>query len=36
MSDREPGPDLELRAVRGMGPERSRKYGDKILEVVRG
>lgn len=26
----------DLRAVRGMGPERSRKYGDKILEVVRG
>ncbi|GBF05810.1 Cys/Met metabolism PLP-dependent enzyme containing HRDC domain [Deinococcus aerius] len=26
----------DLRAVRGMGPERLRKYGDKILEVVRG
>ncbi|KQR15671.1 HRDC domain-containing protein [Deinococcus sp. Leaf326] len=26
----------DLRAVKGMGPERSRKYGDKILDVVRG
>lgn len=26
----------DLRAVKGMGPERSRKYGEKILEVVRG
>ncbi|WP_102127268.1 HRDC domain-containing protein [Deinococcus planocerae] len=26
----------DLRAVRGMGPERLRKYGEKILEVVRG
>ncbi|WP_026332565.1 HRDC domain-containing protein [Deinococcus apachensis] len=26
----------DLKAVRGMGPERLRKYGDKILEVVRG
>ncbi|UBV42935.1 HRDC domain-containing protein [Deinococcus taeanensis] len=26
----------DLRAVRGMGPERLRKYGDKLLEVVRG
>ncbi|MDL2345836.1 HRDC domain-containing protein, partial [Deinococcus sp. MIMF12] len=26
----------DLKAVKGMGPERLRKYGDKILEVVRG
>ncbi|MFB9993454.1 HRDC domain-containing protein [Deinococcus oregonensis] len=26
----------DLKAVRGMGPERLRKYGEKILEVVRG
>ncbi|WP_027461447.1 HRDC domain-containing protein [Deinococcus murrayi] len=26
----------DLRAVRGMGPERLRKYGEKMLEVVRG
>lgn len=26
----------DLRAVRGMGPGRLDKYGDKILEVVRG
>ena len=26
----------DLRAVKGMGPERSRKYGEKILDVVRG
>ncbi|WP_084048044.1 HRDC domain-containing protein [Deinococcus hopiensis] len=26
----------DLRAVRGMGPERLKKYGEKILEVVRG
>ncbi|WP_104989514.1 HRDC domain-containing protein [Deinococcus sp. NW-56] len=26
----------DLKAVRGMGPERLRKYGEKLLEVVRG
>lgn len=26
----------DLKAVKGMGPERLRKYGEKILEVVRG
>lgn len=26
----------DLKAVRGMGPERLKKYGEKILEVVRG
>lgn len=26
----------DLKAVRGMGPERLRKYGEKMLEVVRG
>ncbi|GGR34276.1 HRDC domain-containing protein [Deinococcus ruber] len=26
----------DLKAVKGMGPERLRKYGDKILDVVRG
>ncbi|MFC4427831.1 HRDC domain-containing protein [Deinococcus navajonensis] len=31
-----PYTEADLRAVRGMGPERLRKYGNKILEVVRG
>ncbi|MFD1732031.1 HRDC domain-containing protein [Deinococcus malanensis] len=31
-----PYTEADLRAVKGMGPERLRKYGDKILEVVRG
>ncbi|MBB5236078.1 HRDC domain-containing protein [Deinococcus budaensis] len=26
----------DLKAVKGMGPERLRKYGEKMLEVVRG
>ncbi|PTA67065.1 HRDC domain-containing protein [Deinococcus arcticus] len=33
---RVPYTEADLRAVRGMGPERLRKYGQKILEVVRG
>ncbi|MVN85837.1 hypothetical protein GO986_03555 [Deinococcus sp. HMF7620] len=33
---RVPYTEADLRAVRGMGPERLRKYGEKILEVVRG
>ncbi|PNY80697.1 HRDC domain-containing protein [Deinococcus koreensis] len=33
---RVPYTEADLRAVKGMGPERLRKYGDKILEVVRG
>lgn len=33
---RVPYTEADLRAVRGMGPERLRKYGDKILDVVRG
>jgi hypothetical protein len=31
-----PYTEADLKAVRGMGPERLRKYGEKILEVVRG
>ena len=31
-----PYTEADLAAVRGMGPERLRKYGQKILEVVRG
>jgi HRDC domain len=31
-----PHTEADLKAVRGMGPERLRKYGEKILEVVRG
>ncbi|WP_041226969.1 HRDC domain-containing protein [Deinococcus deserti] len=31
-----PYTEADLRAVKGMGPERVRKYGEKILEVVRG
>ncbi|WP_428194335.1 HRDC domain-containing protein [Deinococcus saxicola] len=33
---RVPYTDADLQAVKGMGPERMKKYGDKILEVVRG
>ncbi len=33
---RVPYTDADLKAVKGMGPERMKKYGDKILEVVRG
>jgi hypothetical protein len=33
---RVPYTEADLRAVKGMGPERLRKYGEKILEVVRG
>ncbi|MDV6374575.1 HRDC domain-containing protein [Deinococcus arenicola] len=33
---RVPYTDADLRAVKGMGPERMKKYGDKLLEVVRG
>ncbi|MFC6661759.1 HRDC domain-containing protein [Deinococcus multiflagellatus] len=33
---RVPYTEADLKAVRGMGPERLRKYGQKILEVVRG
>ncbi|THF87719.1 hypothetical protein E7T09_00270 [Deinococcus sp. KSM4-11] len=33
---RVPYTEADLKAVKGMGPERLRKYGDKILEVVRG
>lgn len=33
---RVPYTEADLKAVRGMGPERLRKYGEKILEVVRG
>ena len=31
-----PYTEADLKAVKGMGPERLRKYGEKILEVVRG
>ena len=31
-----PYTETDLKAVKGMGPERLRKYGEKILEVVRG
>ncbi|WP_345454306.1 HRDC domain-containing protein [Deinococcus aluminii] len=31
-----PYTEADLKAVRGMGPERLRKYGEKILDVVRG
>ncbi|GHF40577.1 hypothetical protein HNQ07_001586 [Deinococcus metalli] len=33
---RVPYTEADLKAVKGMGPERLRKYGEKILEVVRG
>ncbi|MGI8747402.1 MAG: HRDC domain-containing protein [Deinococcus sp.] len=33
---RVPYTEADLRAVKGMGPERLRKYGEKLLEVVRG
>jgi HRDC domain len=31
-----PYTEADLNAIKGMGPERLRKYGAKILEVVRG
>ncbi|WP_293909918.1 HRDC domain-containing protein [Deinococcus sp.] len=31
-----PADETELRKVKGMGPERTRKYGDALLEAVRG
>lgn len=33
---RVPYTEADLKAVRGMGPERVRKYGEQILSVVRG
>ncbi|MFT2722399.1 HRDC domain-containing protein [Deinococcus sp. A31D244] len=33
---RVPYTEADLHEVRGMGPERLRKYGEKILEIVRG
>ncbi|MCD0159361.1 HRDC domain-containing protein, partial [Deinococcus sp. 6GRE01] len=33
---RVPYTEADLQEVRGMGPERLRKYGQQILEVVRG
>lgn len=33
---RVPYTPADLKAVKGMGPERMKKYGEKILEVVRG
>jgi HRDC domain len=31
-----PGDETELRKVKGMGPERTRKYGAALLEAVKG
>ncbi|GAA5501242.1 ribonuclease D [Deinococcus xinjiangensis] len=31
-----PYTEADLKAVKGMGPERMKKYGEKILEVVKG
>ncbi|MFC4452488.1 HRDC domain-containing protein [Deinococcus sonorensis] len=31
-----PYTEADLKAVKGMGPERLRRYGEKLLEVVRG
>ncbi len=36
LARRAPQTETELREVRGMGPERVRKYADKILNMLRG
>lgn len=36
IAKRVPYTPADLKAVKGMGPERMKKYGEKILEVVRG
>lgn len=36
LARRAPQTEPELREVRGMGPERVRKYADKILNMLRG